>query len=691
MELKKQKKYTNSLIIAVLLTLIFLTIVVILSNITIMQGIKYGLFIFFAEGMCGYVIVRLVGIKPDTQVQLLAFSLGLGYCLQIVNYYLLVPVGLRALLPYVIIVESLFAGIFLYLKRGEFIKYEESNKELVFFGLFLLIAFTFRFILGFGYSVVSYGNIVNTYNTTQDVFYHTENTISASYQFPLTNFRQYVMPNTLYYHYFTNIANSVTTYVCGIPIGNFECHLDLVRGVLLLSLSYYGMMQKICKNSMVRFMVSILTLFSLGNESATGINLVGHLFINPFGYDYGVSLSILFLILSFYIFENKVNIKLSIVAIVLCMAATGAKGPVFVVAAFAFAIEVIYHFFKRNVKEKISLALFSIGVFIAFILVFVFVTIDMSGNSVDVATHSLEFKFLQSLRDMYVWKYHDLLVGKGVPEFLGVLFTIAVWAFTAKPGLFLACCLAVFLLILKRVKIDLIFGMLFGASAFGCLLILCLTQSGGSERYFSMTGFIMLSFMTAHALSLVMDKCEWKNVNSCLPIVLTGVLVLFLLPGFKYWAYTCETEVFARGIDTIFCSSDYEEPNVEVMSSVRKAELQAYDWIRENTVFDDVFVNNIYLVENAERNYTPTAFSERRNWIDGWIFQKSDTEKNIVAHRLDILKKCLENDESAYKELKNDGVSYLVQITGISPEFVMNEKFGQIAYKNEDVIVYKLK
>lgn len=110
-----------------------------------------------------------------------------------------------------------------------------------------------------------------------------------------------------------------------------------------------------------------------------------------------------------------------------------------------------------------------------------------------------------------------------------------------------------------------------------------------------------------------------------------------------------------------------------------QSEYEAYEWIRDNTEMDAIFLSDVFFINRYESYFYPGAFTERRI-----LFNRND----------DIIDRgwaCYHGDENAAGSFKKDGVSYIIQNKYRSPDFRLSETLGENVFENEEMAVYKLR
>ena len=117
---------------------------------------------------------------------------------------------------------------------------------------------------------------------------------------------------------------------------------------------------------------------------------------------------------------------------------------------------------------------------------------------------------------------------------------------------------------------------------------------------------------------------------------------------------------------------------------------RAYEWVQNNTSYDDVFITNAVLEDNSA-SFIMSALSERRFWL-GCTVYTSDIYMEEVKRRKKLLTELYVNgNQNVLEQLKHDGVSYVMSVKGFDHSYDLNQlKSLEMMYENEDIQVARI-
>lgn len=676
---KMKGKILSPYIYTLGIIVVYVILISLSGNITGAEAAMFLLFQIFAVFLCGYVIVRLLKIPICSDIQMIGLAYATGYILQIINYYLLVPFGGRGLLPVLIVLEVLLAGAYLIYKRDFYHEINDFRKDNLVFLIFLIAVFIMRFFLCFAHGFVSYSDRINIYPYINDIFYHAENTVSAKYEFPLSNMRW--LGDRYYYHYFSSIENSIVSTICNIPVAKLETQLDHIQPTIMLIFSFFSLLQQFCIKASLKIWALLAVFFTVGNEYLAMVTWTGHFYIAPFGFDVGLSLTLFLTLLVIKQFEIEFDWKILVLSTAFCTAATGAKGPCTFVSFAGIGILLLSFLIKKEYKKCF---IYGLCLSISFILVYLLVLTNIQGGSDSVLRVELFQNWMTSLRRYGVWYYYDKCIVAGCPKQLAIIITVMIWLYEIKPCIFMGFIAAILIMFFCKKKWNAFAGMLGANLLFGIFLVFLLSQRGNSEMYFVMTGYTYAAILVAYLIGKSNITDGW------LSRLLIATLCVGLLLGFAKMPYEDSGTYFVQGYYTL-AQKNYIEPDVSVPKTIRKDEVEAYDWIRNNTTFEDILITDLFLLDNQDDSFLTSTFTERRLWLDAWRYLYTDEQFEMADKKREILRTCYENDETAIERVKQDGVTYMIHIIDIDPKFDLDKNLGYEVFRNSGVVVYCLR
>ena len=113
----------------------YLVLIIYFGNVTVIEAIKWLLYQGLAIVFPGYALIVLSRLHLKSQVQLFAFSYTMGYVLQIINYFVLMPLHLSDFFIIMITCEDLLLFYLLCIGncklKGEKHKWDDMIKNLL--------------------------------------------------------------------------------------------------------------------------------------------------------------------------------------------------------------------------------------------------------------------------------------------------------------------------------------------------------------------------------------------------------------------------------------------------------------------------------------------------------------------------------------------------------------------------------
>ncbi len=635
-------------------------------------GLVFFLFQILFILLPGAGVLAVMGIKTVSKLELVSFSYGIGYAVNIITYYLVMLSGIKSYVIWVLCLESLLAAGVLYKRKDCLLTPEEDTAGNIICGAMLGILFLCRFFLYF--SVNKIPSVGETNFFTADLMYYIGNSVEMAKECPPMDFRWHIQPYK--YHLFGSAQMALLQMVVKIPMVMLEFSYGFIQPCILLVFSVYSLLKRLGIRTKLCALGLFAVLFMTGWEEGALCTYAAHMLIVPFGFDIGLAymmLSVLFYLL--YLREEKINAGILSALLLFSAVCTGAKGPFAVVFVGAVGIDCAYRFLvKRAYKPTLAVGFGVLGVFL---LIF-FGVISEGFNTVS-GGNGLKVQPLEIMLDSRAGGAALRCLPAWLPRGVRYGLATAAYLLLAIPGLGM---LPVMLLaIRKKINRDALEKNLIFIYpvVIGIALGLATSQSGYSQMYFLFAGIPFVSVLVIKALS----GMDGRHKN----LVRGGVAAVILLLG----AYGCYQYkgYFKTGMENLTKGPgpgwQTEQPNL-----VTYEEYEAYEWIRKNTDENSLLVSNVMLRPNHGRSFVTGAFSERHLWLEGWEYGYVVRSAEEVTRQQDITARAMENDAGAIETLVNEGVDYLVQIKQVSPGFQLEEQFGILVFENNGVCIYRL-
>ena len=319
------------------------------------SGLLFAVFQIFGILLPGTAGILLIGWKKELSWRACAFSFVLGYCISLFEYFIIMLLGLRLYVPYIVVVVATISGFYIYRKIQSFelIKDDEvrdSDTKVIW--VFAGVIFLTALVASCFNNLVQ--PVVNESSPANDLMYWVGNIIELTKEFPPKDFTKY--PNVLTYHYFSSAQLaliSLFTKIRPIYMGLF---FSVVQSVLLRVFCGYLVITKCTRELKLRIFGMIILFFSSGFEREVFITYLAHSYHAPFGVEYGLSIFLIFLYLLIIKSEEKTNrLKTSILIWACLFVLAGEKIPYGGIALLGLGILCIgFLFTKQYVKAFIT-------------------------------------------------------------------------------------------------------------------------------------------------------------------------------------------------------------------------------------------------------------------------------------------------------------------------------------------------
>ncbi len=637
-------------------------------NLSYRTAVQYWIFQFmviFLPGLAACLLLRLEFVK-DTMV--IAMSYALGTMIVVAEYLLLMPAGLPKYSPYAAVITSMAALFICYKKKGT-VKWKQDDRDWGICILFLSV------VLIIGFFVVS---LVNTMpNETGGTGYYADwlfwagNNISFTKGFPPQNFR--VVGQVFNYHYFSSMIVAQMNLITGIDLEALTFYFSPLLPAVLLVFSGYALFCMMLKRRRFRILAMVL-LFLTGGTTVT---YAEHIYICPFGFDYGYAYGMLAVMtLVFIVKQEDLRIKEVLLSALLIAMTTGCKGPIGMVILMGFGIAAFMFLVKRQWKRGLVCGFIWLFSFAA--VYFFFISSRNIGTSVGRAQLFVGIKeaFYQSqwVQDIF----RTLSEKYNLPNIILVLITLWLYVYRANKAAVILLLTAIAFCVAGGIKKKTtpVLPSLIGICAWGIFLVLSIIQSGSSQMYFLMAIIPFAVLAGLYAIENI--PASRRKIQN----VLLAAVVAMACMGFYAWQ-----EVIALKVkEGILCVNQALEPEFYSKYYVSRNDYEAYEWIKENTKEDVVVaVDYFYDKEGRPQEMAAGVFSERFVWNDGKYSNDSE-----VKRRRQVVEDLVTGDAEALRTMEEEGVSYFMQTLSVNPDFHMEPEGGECVFENKSFRVYKL-
>ncbi|WP_148409070.1 hypothetical protein [Murimonas intestini] len=652
---------------------IFTGLVVKVGGLSVLHGILFFMFQIFAITIPGIGGVLFIYKERLSSLELLILGYASGYILNILIYFMFVPLhaGKFAIVGFIALnILSCFQ-----IKRNySNIVIETKYKEVIIWGIALAIILFLVFILYFGNNILPLTLKENAYYT--DLLYWSGDTIELSHNFPPQHFREYTQP--YYYHYFSSIQLAIEHLVTEISVIELNLNFSCFQSVMLLVSSAFIFFKEIVtsKKNLYIIVGLVVLLLTTGNELGTQMNYVAHIYKSPFGFD----ISLAYGMFSFlFIIKQLKKKQFCFCYYIFCMLCygicLGSKGPNGIIVLIGLGIVCLNWFFvKKSYKKGLAY-----GLSLIFVFAFLYFTIIVSGRT-SVAS-SLEItNFSGSIvSNEFLSGFYNKALDAGIPYILARGLQAVFFAFHSHQTIMIIFLVGLILKIINYKSIDILDISFVIMLCCGCVLTLVLNHPSYSQMYF------MLATYPFTLLFGIKSFSEFKSSNineklkkrlSALQVLICFIAILFGMNNFLQCYY------FKTGFEVGISNLNHDSSTVLEISKesamynyVSQADYEAYQWIRDNTNYEDVLTSNLCLDATIQRPYCLGAFSER----------------HVLMNDKLLIQNLMNNDYAAIEEIRvGSDIDYIVQYKRISPQFNGDELGLECVYENTSLAVFRI-
>lgn len=688
----KLKKLININIIILLLITLFLIVgysfvASLIFRISILNTISYIYLQFFLTFIPGIALYILFQKKEKSWLIIVVLSYALGYALNILEYFLLMPFNLGNLLKYLSIFISIFS-IFILVKKPlicrPFKLKDIIKDEIIYIFVIVLVWETYS------YAITNTSPLLSGITTySRDLQYWINNSVGLYLQFPADNAFLSGMP--LYYHYFSSLHIAFSSLVTGINIFTLSLPLyPLTKSILMYGGIYYLLDVFNATNKQKIFLIIVL-LLSSGFENISIVTNISHFHLLPFGMDIAIAYGSLFLGIFIEAYKNsskKFDWSLYFIAITFYAILAGIKSPTVTVLSVFPAVICIIWLFQKKFKYCFIYG-FSI------LTVFIIIGIFCSGMLyVFGETDSLYSVTTYSMADIAIYSptsstFTNALISTGVMTIYSHPLIVILFG--------ISCIKLIFDIIKKRIdkkilfiKIGLIITVLISIAAWQII-----NAGGHSEMYFIMSSYIAMVALCVEPLSLI--KTEKNIINKILiyTFIFCYFIAQIILGATNQWNKHAIDKARVNGIKILRDSGEMPLKDTYEINGIAKTDVEGLSWIRDNTPLNSIIIADRAMFDADEYGYTHyfyyTIFAERQMYVEGTSFiNPTGTYGNIVKERHQLVNDLFNNVQGAYEGIVSEGVDYIVQTKWITPQFEPNKNMTLVC-STYTINIYRVK
>lgn len=633
--------------------------------------LSISIYFIFVLMLPGIVILNLVNYRKSSGCITIAFGLGIGFILNLLLYIFIFTLGLNKFFPLLITIYSIvFIILFIYfvvankvLIKKDFRLFRISKEKFFVAIIFSIILFVIQFL---AYNLPNLPPLSHSKYYNTDNLYWMGNAVALKKSFPPMDIRSY---GSVYgYHYFTSIAIALISKSFNIPVFIICSAYWSVISNYLIIFSSTIIFYKTLKRNWKVILALILMIFTTGFQSFTIVYYYEHLISNPFSFDYGISFSMLTLILVLECSKKKSLIFLDYLSITIFFFVTaGVKIPNACILFLFIATFLLYKLIKKN-NWKQWFLLIIIDLFVLFIgYIFLF-----SGSFSNTSVHMTITFFDSFIRNTELFK---ILYIRSNNTILSMITTFFILPFFINPILCILFLFAVFkVFMIKNItsmEISLILTIIGGY-----ILLLCVTHNGLSQMYYIMSLAPYLVIIGLYRFKIIYSN---KIVN----LLKNEIFLLLLI--LSVGLFSCDFFVDAKNSLT-------QQKNLWSNEYLSKNGYNAFTWIRDNTPDESLIASNLSL-ENDKTMTGVSVFTERQMWIECVVY--STLTKEEISKRLKIIDSFNYNyDIDAYAYMKQAGIDYFISLKELETN---NQSLHikksmlklSVVYENDEIVIYK--
>lgn len=655
------------------------------SGIDLLKFLLCQIFAIFLPGLVAGIYIY----KEGTVIEIVSLGYAIGYCINIIEYFVLYTLHLERFSIVLIFIVAV-AAVYILLKKQRDLNYGEEKHELA-----LLLIFSGYMLISIMLYSANYlsprYNMLGLTEVPKDLQFWCSNAVSLKNSF-FPN-ATYFTDATLFYHYFSSMHVGFLSKLTGIDVFSLAFTLYPFGKCILLVGGFNFLLNRFQLEESKLFLMSLL-LFMSGLEGRSVVLYTAHLTVRPFGFDIGMAFGFWYLATFILLIrKEKFNLKLCGLNLMFWFVCCGVKMPVAAVLIFVpffyCCLWLIQHKFGRAFGYGGGI----VGLFLTVSIVCAGMLRIFSGaQQADGETYSM---LLYSSQDSeYLNRYAKygklfMLVHNVIHKMYWshqVLFIVTLFSFI----------IFLYFIIKKKIEVNnvILAMILFVTTIIGYIMGVVINAGGRSEMYFSMTAFLPTIVFDAVVIEQVVQEIKIRGQSFRNRFVQMAVVCLGLY-GAYYMIVASWSNVFLdslkSGYDMIKGKGSFSE------FSFSLDEANACLWIKEHSDSDVIVVNDRTTVGGESEIYYFGIFSERPQYIEatGLLAYVDLKNREIslhdeVAKRIYLAERLYGNDITAVEELKEAGVRYVIQNDNITPDFLYEEELLEEKYVSGDITVYEI-
>lgn len=656
------KNYTYVLVITGIVFLFSICMSLIYRVSVLTNGIPF--FFFFIAGMLlpGYALVNLLKIKVKSDVELLAYSLFMGYLWTFIEYFLCVPIGLKKF-------AWLFSVVIMLLSLGYLFKLKKNNNLTMVavhddFGMKLVLVFV---VVILGFESIAYAGC----NMLPEVF--AESYMEPDPLFWVRNTVRFFREFKVYfnYHWFSSAQLAFVALATGIRPIVLSYAFEFITPVFMMVLGGYLVFSNCITNKKLILLAVFSLFFTFGSPDLAVVDY-SSLLIEPFALDYGMGIFLFVMYLMINEFNGQETTYKNLTILILLFGLLcGVKANYGAIALVGIGFVCMKWFFgDKQIKRALLVGLPAL---VTFGLSYIFVT-NMKGYTENDLGRAAEAA--DNFRRPVIYaidenNVYNFAMGLPFPSVINHVIFVVCFLLASHPFLFTTIFFQIGRAICKKERLKDGSVILLGMICVCVFIRMVVGMNGNTEEYF---------FINAIPICIAFVMLNWKETysNNVMSVIKKAIVFLLVLVSFVGW----NTEHYkfmvyrtlkngAKNICGI--GDDYEDHSKWIRDGfINSFELEALEWIRDNLSEDEVFAtNNPYRIVECVSERLPVVY---------WDFELL-VDEDIEADEKDLVDK-----------IKADKIQYLYfdRVLKDMDDYEFVDERLNIVFENEDAVIFSV-
>ena len=680
----KNRNLANYLHMALLQLLIlgYLAVNVFAHGLGAVDVLKIFAYQLLAWFLVGYATLAVSGIRAKNFAVAVGLSYAFGSIISLLTYMAFMTAGLRSVLPYAACAEALIAAVLLIVKKTGLGRFDTDTFSMA--ACLILLAVYFAFTL----CAVSFDNTMpgeiagSSYYV--DWAYWAGNNIGFTKAFPSDHFFQVGIPFA--YHYFSSILIASVSLVTGVAVNVVTFYLSPVFAGVVLVFAACVFASSILTEKRD---ILILMMAMLLTDGST-VTLTGHLYICPFGFDYGFAYGMIACaFLAEILLEDRFR-ELVVPSCFMIAMATGCKGPVGCIVLAAYGVAAFFFLLEKKFKRGLLGGLAWLASFLTVYCVFIMNHDGRHGLGTRISyIGGLGLNSLVTSSRWIAEIYEALIRDYRIVGDRPLVKLYAVWLYIFRADhviavLFIIAAVSLIRDIFRKKADRLLYCMLAAACA-GILLAAYTTQNGGSQMYFMMAAFPPAAMAGMYAIGRWRRECPDEASRQA--AFRRGVMILLVcvLGISMSKAYATLIPKVREGVSVVRNRLTYADYGYPYYYDTE--DYEAFIWLRDHSPEDAVFAMDTFVTGyGVEVPMLAGVFAERYVYNEQkYVFEEE------AQRRANIVAGLAADPVNASAVLASEGVTYLAsRIQEGKTEYGMVADNIHEVYRNSRYIIYEL-